>query len=74
MYKDGIKNTSPLYNECTINNEKKDRSHEWTVRPPKKLMKYVAEKGSISINGVSLTVNFVQENSFKINLIQRYNY
>ena len=52
-----------------INNEKKDRSQEWTVMLPKKLMKYVAEKGSISINGVSLTINSVQENSFKINLI-----
>ena len=32
-------------------------------------MKYISEKGSISINGVSLTVNSVQESSFKINLI-----
>ena len=47
----------------------KSRSEEWTVKPPKKLMKYISEKGSISINGVSLTVNSVQENSFKINLI-----
>ena len=32
-------------------------------------MRYISEKGSISINGVSLTVNSVQEKSFKINLI-----
>ena len=32
-------------------------------------MKYISEKGSISINGVSLTVNSVQESTFKINLI-----
>ena len=50
-------------------NEKKSRSEEWTVKPPKKLMKYISEKGSVSINGVSLTVNSVQESSFKINLI-----
>jgi len=50
-------------------NEIKSRSEEWTVKPPKKLMKYISEKGSISINGVSLTVNSVQESSFKINLI-----
>jgi len=50
-------------------NEKKSRSEEWTVKPPKKLMKYISEKGSVSINGVSLTVNSVQESSFKINLV-----
>jgi riboflavin synthase len=50
-------------------NEIKSRSEEWTVKPPKKLMKYISEKGSVSINGVSLTVNSVQESSFKINLI-----
>ena len=50
-------------------NEKMSRSEEWTVKPPKKLMRYISEKGSISINGVSLTVNSVQESSFKINLI-----
>ena len=50
-------------------NEKKSRSEEWTVKPPKKLMKYISEKGSVSINGVSLTVNSVQKSSFKINLI-----
>ena len=50
-------------------NEIKSRSEEWTVKPPKKLMKYISEKGSVSINGVSLTVNSVQESSFIINLI-----
>ena len=52
-----------------INNEKKDRSEEWTIEPPKKIMRYIAEKGSISINGVSLTVNSITEKTFKINLI-----
>lgn len=47
----------------------KNRSEEWTIKPPKKLMKYISEKGSISINGAGLTVNSIQENSFKINLI-----
>jgi len=52
-----------------IKKEIKNRSEEWTIKPPKKLMKYISEKGSISINGVGLTVNSIQENSFKINLI-----
>ena len=34
-----------------------------------KLRKYVAEKGSIAINGVSLTVNEVQGNNFCITII-----
>jgi len=33
------------------------------------LQKYVAKKGSITINGVSLTVNWVQQNKFDINVI-----
>jgi riboflavin synthase len=52
-----------------IKNDIKSRSEEWTVKPPKKLMRYISEKGSISINGVSLTVNSVNESTFKINLI-----
>lgn len=52
-----------------INNEKKNRSEEWTIEPPKKIMRYIAEKGSISINGVSLTVNSITKKTFKINLI-----
>ncbi|MDC0127108.1 riboflavin synthase [Methylophilaceae bacterium] len=52
-----------------IKNDIKSRSEEWTVKPPKRLMKYISEKGSITINGVSLTINSVQESSFKINLI-----
>ena len=32
-------------------------------------MRYIAEKGSISINGVSLTVNSITKKTFKINLI-----
>ena len=52
-----------------IKKEIKNRSEEWAIKPPKKLMKYISEKGSISINGVGLTVNSIQENSFKINLI-----
>ena len=31
--------------------------------------KYIAEKGSISINGISLTVANVFENSFKVSII-----
>lgn len=36
---------------------------------PDDIAKYVAAKGSITINGVSLTVNHVAENRFDVNLI-----
>jgi len=39
------------------------------VRVPKALARYVARKGSISIDGVSLTVNRVRGNTFEVNLI-----
>jgi riboflavin synthase len=39
------------------------------VRAPKALSRYVARKGSICIDGVSLTVNRVQGSSFDVNLI-----
>jgi len=39
------------------------------VRAPKALAKYVARKGSIAVNGVSLTVNAVNSAEFEVNLI-----
>ena len=44
---------------------------EWrlTVRPPMELMKYVAPKGSVALDGVSLTVAAVSEQSFEVALI-----
>lgn len=42
---------------------------EVTVRTPRPLARYVARKGSICIDGVSLTVNRVQGDLFEVNLI-----
>ncbi|MGB9149218.1 MAG: riboflavin synthase [Burkholderiales bacterium] len=39
------------------------------VGAPDTLKKYIARKGSITINGVSLTVNDVDGNSFNLNII-----
>ncbi len=39
------------------------------VKVPKSLARYVARKGSICIDGVSLTVNRVKGGSFEVNLI-----
>lgn len=39
------------------------------VRAPHELMRYVAVKGSITLNGVSLTVNTISSDEFSVNLI-----
>ena len=39
------------------------------IRAPEELAKYIARKGSITVNGVSLTVNRVAGAEFEINLI-----
>jgi riboflavin synthase len=44
-------------------------SHELVIRAPQALAKYIARKGSITVNGVSLTTNAVAGAEFSINLI-----
>lgn len=44
-------------------------SHELVIRAPADLAGYIARKGSITIDGVSLTVNRVEDREFSINLI-----
>jgi len=48
-----------------------DLGESWklSVRSPQTLAKYIAAKGSITINGVSLTVNRVSGVEFEVNLI-----
>ena len=48
-----------------------DIGESWrlVVRAPRGLAKYIAVKGSITINGVSLTVNLVADTEFEVNLI-----
>ncbi len=40
-----------------------------TIRSPRSLLRYITSKGSITINGVSLTVNRIEDDTFSINLI-----
>lgn len=44
-------------------------SHELVIRAPEDLARYLAPKGSVTVNGVSLTVNRVEQRDFSINLI-----
>lgn len=45
------------------------RSQRWVFEAPAALMRYIATKGSICIDGVSLTVNDVGDSCFGVNLI-----
>lgn len=49
--------------------EDEARSQRWTFEAPPELGKYIASKGSICIDGVSLTVNGAADNRFDVNLI-----
>ncbi|MBM4189221.1 MAG: riboflavin synthase [Betaproteobacteria bacterium] len=44
-------------------------SHRFDIRAPESLARYLAAKGSIAVDGVSLTVNTVNGGDFSINLI-----
>lgn len=44
-------------------------SHELVIRAPQALAKYIAAKGSIAVDGVSLTTNRITSADFSINLI-----
>jgi riboflavin synthase len=44
-------------------------STRWTFQVPRPLARFIAEKGSVAVNGVSLTVNEVREDTFGVNVI-----
>jgi riboflavin synthase len=46
-----------------------DKEWRLTMRPPGELMKYVAPKGSVTLDGVSLTVAAVHDATFEVALI-----
>ena len=45
------------------------RSEQFIFRAPKNLAKYIAVKGSITIDGTSLTVNTVNDHDFGVNIV-----
>jgi riboflavin synthase len=50
----------------------REHSENWdvvTITPPKDLLKYVVQKGSITIDGTSLTVSAVTDSTFSVSLI-----
>ncbi len=49
--------------------EKEDNSVWITITAKKEILKYIIQKGSIAIDGISLTVAYVDEDSFKVSII-----
>lgn len=47
------------------------RGEHWElrIRVPKEYLPYVVEKGSIGIDGISLTINYIQGETISINII-----
>lgn len=51
------------------NIEEKDKTKEITITYPGKLARFIAFKGSVCIDGVSLTLSYLEDNSFSVSLI-----
>lgn len=45
------------------------RSIQFDIRAPAELARYIAAKGSICVDGISLTVNNVEESLFSLNIV-----
>ena len=52
-----------------ISREPAGRSERFVIRAPDALAKYIAEKGSICVDGISLTVNDVSGAEFELNIV-----
>tara|TARA_R110002096_G_scaffold435246_1_gene659901 strand:- start:6345 stop:6935 length:591 start_codon:yes stop_codon:yes gene_type:complete len=45
------------------------RSVRYTIEIPAALSRYLSKKGSVTVDGVSLTINTVERNTFSVNII-----
>ena len=52
-----------------IDIKREDNAVWYTIQVDKKLLKYIVEKGSIAIDGISLTVADVSDSYFKVSII-----
>ena len=52
-----------------ISRREDSRSVQFTLRAPDELARYIAAKGSITVDGVSLTVNAVDGAGFELNIV-----
>ena len=58
---DGIGEVVSLYEDA--------RSWRFRIRAPRELAKYIAHKGSITVDGTSLTINKVEGVEFELNIV-----
>lgn len=49
--------------------EHEARSIRFRIRAPETLSRYIAQKGSICVDGISLTVNGIKNNTFDLNIV-----
>ncbi len=49
--------------------EKQGNATWYSLKPPYNLLRYIVEKGSIAIDGTSLTVAYVDRDKFKVSII-----
>ena len=52
-----------------VNRREAARSVQFRIRAPEALAKYIAEKGSVCVDGVSLTVNAIHGAEFEVNIV-----
>ncbi len=52
-----------------VSSKKKGDSHELKIKTSKKIKKFIAKKGSISVNGISLTINSIKAGIISLNII-----
>ena len=52
-----------------LSNTQENASTRWRFRVPPDLARFIAAKGSVAIDGVSLTVNDVADDTFGVNII-----
>ncbi|MBV8613588.1 MAG: riboflavin synthase [Acetobacteraceae bacterium] len=52
-----------------VSSEPENASTRWRFRVPGALARFIAEKGSVAVDGVSLTVNAVEGDTFDVNVI-----
>jgi riboflavin synthase len=53
----------------TLSATPENASTRWRFRVPRELARFIAAKGSVAIDGVSLTVNDVEDDTFGVNII-----
>jgi riboflavin synthase len=66
---DGVGEVTHFAPVSASTSEQADSSWRLDIRAPGSMARYLANKGSVAVNGVSLTVNKVHGNDFSINLI-----